>query len=147
MGAGPFELGRLAVGGGEVQRRAVVAGDADANALRREGDRLDCARVGQFLDLAVGEADEGAAARGPGNGALRACGDGADPLAAGLAELRRTAVGGDREDLAVLAPGPQAIGRRIVDRGEQAVIGLGRLEAMVETVDGALGERVEGYVG
>ena len=71
MRAGPFELGRLAVGGREMQRHAIVAGYAETHALGREGEAFHRARMLEFFRLAVGEAHEGRLAGGIGDRALR----------------------------------------------------------------------------
>ena len=88
MGALPFEIDRLRGHADPMQRDAVVAGNGDAQALRRKGDAFDRALLGEFLGRAVGEPHEAALAVGIGDRALRAGGDLRDPFARYLGEHR-----------------------------------------------------------
>src|SRR5690606_7547301 len=74
-------------------------------------------------------------ALGEGDRALRACGDDRDPLARHLGQKRGGPVSGDTEDLAVLAAGDERVAGLVADAGEQAVIGLAHLVAMVEPMN------------
>src|SRR5699024_4885877 len=124
----------------EMQRDAIVAGDAETHALGREGEAFDRAGVLEFLRAAVGETHEGGAAGSIGNRALWARSDAADPFAPGLGEhFGRFARAG--ADLAVLAAGDQTGFRLVERRGEQPVVDLKGLMAMVEPMDGAVGQR------
>jgi hypothetical protein len=69
------QFGGLAVGRGEMQRGAIVAGDAEAHALWRERQALDRARMLELFHLAVGEAHGGILADAVGECALRAGGN------------------------------------------------------------------------
>ena len=146
MGAVPLQFGRRACGGGEMQGRAVVAGDAETHALGREGDTFDRARVGEFLHLAVGEAHPGVAAAGIGDGTLRARCHRGHPFLAGAGQFFRGSGGGKRHHLAVLAARDQQVvpGRR--GRRQKPIVQLQRLLAVVEPVHHAVGEGEKGNV-
>ena len=123
-----------------MQRRAIVAGNAEAHALRCESQSFNRARVLEFLGLAVGEAHEGALANAIGDGALGTCGDTGYPFPAGRREFLDHAIGLDRKHLAVLAAGHQPVIGRVVESGQQPVIGLNGLVTVVQPVHGAVGE-------
>ena len=76
---------------------------------------------------------------------LRSRRDAGHPFAAEVAEDFDGAVGGDRSDLAVLAAADQPRIGGVGDGGQQALMRLRRLVAVVEPVNGAVGEREEGH--
>ena len=140
MRARPFEFGGLAFGGGEMQRRAVVASDSDAHPLRREGDAFHRARMVEGLHLAVGEAHEGGAAAGIGDGALRTGRDRRHPFARHLGERLGRAVRAGERHLAVLAAGDQRLAVPGHRRAEQSVMRRDGFRAVVEAVDRPVGQ-------
>jgi hypothetical protein len=143
----PFELDRLALGGREMQRHAVVAGNPDAHAFRRESDAFDGARMLELSCFAVRETDVGTAPDGEGDCTLRSGRDAGHPLATDLGQDLDGAFDADRRDFAVLAAGNQSRLRRVDSGCKQPVMGTYGLVAEIEPVHRAIGQREEGHAG
>ena len=109
MGALPFEHGRRRLGRRPPQRHAVVAGDGEPRALRREGDAARRAGQVEAPLAAIGEADRDLPAGGEGDGVAGAGGDVVDPFPRALGQRAGPRRSLRRGDEAVVAAGDEAL--------------------------------------
>ncbi len=120
---------------------AVVAGERDAHALRREGDALDRARLGEGLQRTVGKPHMRLPAGRKACRSARPGGHGGDPLAADRGEFGDRSLRIHPREAAVLAAAQQGRAGLVHRRRRNAVVGLDGGVAAGKPVDRAVRQR------